>query len=128
MKRVDISAYADETTSWGEQCWVGVLSIDESPQGKWVDAIEAEAYANSRVAQAQAAMIEAHEKATAELREKLNHLNLKSAAEAEAFVRSEDYYHELIKDMFDHMDNFGPVPQHLVKRVVQVLGEEVIEE
>lgn len=38
MNRYNISAYVDETMSWGEPTQRAVLSIDEAPNGKWVKA------------------------------------------------------------------------------------------
>jgi hypothetical protein len=51
------------------------VSFDESPTGKWVDAAEAISYANLRVANAQAAMTQEHEKAMAEVKAQLKSLN-----------------------------------------------------
>jgi hypothetical protein len=42
MNRFDITAYAEATTSWGEDCYVGALTITPSEKGQWVKAEDME--------------------------------------------------------------------------------------
>lgn len=92
MIKYDISAYADYTTSWGEPCYVGVLSIKETPEGKWVKADAAFAFVEAQVSEARRLMTLEHIKDTADMRAKLHDYNMAVGAANEDLAVSEHYY------------------------------------
>jgi hypothetical protein len=92
MIKYDISAYADYTTSWGEPCYVGVLSIKETPEGKWVKADAVDVFVDAQVTEARRLMTLEHIKDTADMRTQLHEMNMSGAALAEDYAKDEHYY------------------------------------
>lgn len=92
MKKYDISAYADYTTSWGEPTYVGVLSIKESEMGKWVMADAVDVFVDGQVTEASRLLTLEHIKDTAEMRTKLHDYNMSVGAANEDLAKSEHYY------------------------------------
>lgn len=98
MIKYDISAYADYTTSWGEPCYVGVLSIKESEEGKWVKADAVDVFVDDQVSEASRLLTLEHIKETAEMRKKLNDMNLIIGALNENLAKDEHYHGMVITD------------------------------
>lgn len=98
MIKYDISAYADYTTSWGEPCYVGVLSIEESPEGKWVKADAVDVFVDDQVSEARRLLTLEHIKETAEMRKNLNDMNLTIGALNENLAKDEHYHGTVIAD------------------------------
>jgi aspartate ammonia-lyase len=92
MKKFDISAYADYTTSWGDPCYVGVLSIKESEMGKWVMTDAVDVFVDGQVTEARRLLTLEHIRETSEMRAKLHEMNMSGAADAEDYAKSEHYY------------------------------------
>jgi hypothetical protein len=98
MIKYDISAYADYTTSWGEPCYVGVLSIKESEEGKWVKADAVDVFVDDQVSEVRKQMTLEHIKETAEMRKNLNDMNLTIGALNENLAKDEHYHGTVIAD------------------------------
>lgn len=92
MIRFDISAYADYTTSWGEPCYVGVLSIKESQEGKWVMADAVDVFVDGQVSEARRLLTLEHIRETSEMRTKLHEMNMSGAADTEDYAKDLHYY------------------------------------
>jgi hypothetical protein len=92
MIKYDISAYADYTTSWGEPSYVGVLSIKETPEGKWVKADAVDVFVEAQVSEARRLMTLEHIKDTADMRTQLHEYNMASGVANEDLAKNEHYY------------------------------------
>lgn len=92
MEKFDITAYADYTTSWGEPCYVGVLSIKESPEGKWVKADAVDVFVDDQVSEVRRQMTLEHIKETGDMRSRLHEYNMASGDANEELAKSEHYY------------------------------------
>lgn len=106
MEKFNITAYADYTTSWGEPCYVGVLSIQNSPDGKWVRAESVDAFVGEIQASVDAKVTEAcellkaeHIAATADMQREIQSSSARYYNDLESYAQGEHFYETEIQKL-----------------------------